>query len=551
MISLNLVYFSLLSLFTLGKENNYMDNKPMTIGISFTTGSRSHIQYVLEITNILNQRGHNIHYLTMDHFKSIGNDYNVTYHSVGDVVMDASDFKLKPFTKKDGFFSGITGVEQYIAQVYTQSFPQYEKFYKIHKPDLMICDYVTSSCVDSASKYNIPLIFNYQALGYTGKPPSYHNVNSGLEATTIENLSFFERFKYGIYGPLKNLYDFYPISKALKKVRSSFGVPKLGKMTELTHMGLGISNSYFGLENPKSLGSHIIPIGPIFTDNIPRLTEEFQSFLESHSKVLYIAFGSLIKFESKLSANILQHIHQLFDQELLDGVIWAGMKNTKLEDFPEKYYVNGVGYSTKEIMKGIDKRFILTPWAPQQAILNHQSTKLFLTHGGVESIYEAVHSATPMLVIPHVGDQPRNAMLITERGIGDYLEWPVDNDKTIHSKFVNLLDSNNVELRSKLNQLQLISKFSSSRKVMAADLVETYARSAQQCRLTSKPQPFETPCEVKLFLPLDETMSPFRAYLIDVYLFTGSLLIVALCLIFNFGYYIFKLFVFKKREKLD
>jgi UDP:flavonoid glycosyltransferase YjiC (YdhE family) len=44
-------------------------------------------------------------------------------------------------------------------------------------------------------------------------------------------------------------------------------------------------------------------------------------------------------------------------------------------------------------------------------------------------MYEAVHSATPMLVIPHVDDQPRNAILITERGIGDNLEWPVDNVK--------------------------------------------------------------------------------------------------------------------------
>jgi hypothetical protein len=86
---------------------------------------------------------------------------------------------------------------------------------------------------------------------------------------------------------------------------------------------------------------------------------------------------------------------------------------------------------------------------------------------------------------------------------------------------------------------------------MAADLVETYARSAQQYRLISKPQPFETPYEAKLSLPLNETMSPFKAYIIDVYLFAGSLLIIALCLLFAVGYHTFKLFGSKIKEKLD
>jgi hypothetical protein len=64
----------------------------------------------------------------MDHFKSIRNNYNVTYHSFGDAVMDASDFMLRPFSRKDGLFSGITGIEKYIAQVYTQSLHRYENF---------------------------------------------------------------------------------------------------------------------------------------------------------------------------------------------------------------------------------------------------------------------------------------------------------------------------------------------------------------------------------------------------------------------------------------
>uniref|UniRef100_A0AC35ES08 Glucuronosyltransferase n=1 Tax=Panagrolaimus sp. PS1159 TaxID=55785 RepID=A0AC35ES08_9BILA len=53
----------------------------------------------------------------------------------------------------------------------------------------------------------------------------------------------------------------------------------------------------------------------------------------------------------------------------------------------------------------------LVIWAPQPAILAHPKCKLFITHGGYNSLLESVNNAIPLLLMPIFGDQWRNAML--------------------------------------------------------------------------------------------------------------------------------------------
>ena len=47
-------------------------------------------------------------------------------------------------------------------------------------------------------------------------------------------------------------------------------------------------------------------------------------------------------------------------------------------------------------------------WAPQADILGHPSIKAFVTQGGVNSLYEAMHNAVPVALLPVLADQPYN-----------------------------------------------------------------------------------------------------------------------------------------------
>jgi glucuronosyltransferase len=52
---------------------------------------------------------------------------------------------------------------------------------------------------------------------------------------------------------------------------------------------------------------------------------------------------------------------------------------------------------------------LVRAWLPQQDLLGHPVVKVFLTHGGIHSVYEALWHGQPMVVMPLATDQFDNA----------------------------------------------------------------------------------------------------------------------------------------------
>ncbi|MBZ4015938.1 glycosyltransferase [Streptomyces purpurogeneiscleroticus] len=64
----------------------------------------------------------------------------------------------------------------------------------------------------------------------------------------------------------------------------------------------------------------------------------------------------------------------------------------------------------------------VTDRLPQPLLL--ECVDLFLTHGGFNSIREALRTATPLAVLPQFGDQPANAERVEELGLGRHITDP-------------------------------------------------------------------------------------------------------------------------------
>jgi glucuronosyltransferase len=60
-------------------------------------------------------------------------------------------------------------------------------------------------------------------------------------------------------------------------------------------------------------------------------------------------------------------------------------------------------------------------WLPQNDILGHVKTKLFITHAGANGMAEAAYHGVPMICSPFFGDQTDNSQFAKDVGIGEIL----------------------------------------------------------------------------------------------------------------------------------
>ncbi|MER6710175.1 glycosyltransferase [Streptomyces sp. NPDC000877] len=87
----------------------------------------------------------------------------------------------------------------------------------------------------------------------------------------------------------------------------------------------------------------------------------------------------------------------------------------ELDDCTVVVSTSGVPVDTE----GLPGHVHVTERVPQPLLL--ESVDLFVTHGGFNSIREAMRTGTPLAVLPHFGDQPANARRVEELGLGRHI----------------------------------------------------------------------------------------------------------------------------------
>ena len=60
----------------------------------------------------------------------------------------------------------------------------------------------------------------------------------------------------------------------------------------------------------------------------------------------------------------------------------------------------------------------LMHWLPQNDLLGHRKTKLFITHCGNNGLHEAMYHGVPIIGFPFFGDQVYNRFLVESHGFG-------------------------------------------------------------------------------------------------------------------------------------
>ncbi|KAD7480480.1 hypothetical protein E3N88_03616 [Mikania micrantha] len=122
--------------------------------------------------------------------------------------------------------------------------------------------------------------------------------------------------------------------------------------------------------------------------------------------VVFVCFGSMCVFNKEQLKEIaigLERSEQRFLWVVRNPQWHSGVQELDLDAFPQ-------GFLTRTQDKGL----VVKNWAPQRAILSHESVGGFMFHCGWNSIFESLVEGVPMVAWPLYKEQKMNRAFIVE-----------------------------------------------------------------------------------------------------------------------------------------
>ncbi|KAM3682130.1 hypothetical protein ACJW31_12G049000 [Castanea mollissima] len=236
-----------------------------------------------------------------------------------------------------------------------------------------------------------------------------------------------------------------------------------------------------GLCVPDGPTPPIFCIGPLISNtNQDGEEHECLNWLNSQPSrsVVFLCFGSLGSFSEKQVKEIAVGLENSGQRFL--WVVRNPPPDTDKDPKLDELLPTGFLERTK------DKGFVVKQWAPQVAVLSHDSVGGFVTHCGWNSVLEAVWCGVPMVGWPLYAEQRLNrAVLVAETKLGLELNESEDgfvSATELEKRVKELMDSEvGTELRERISGLRVEAvaavKEGGSSHVALAKLAEVWRQS--------------------------------------------------------------------------
>ncbi|KAF2358196.1 UDP-glucuronosyl/UDP-glucosyltransferase [Trinorchestia longiramus] len=164
---------------------------------------------------------------------------------------------------------------------------------------------------------------------------------------------------------------------------------------------LTLINGHPALDNPVPLLPNQVYIGTINAQPPMPLPKDLEEFVSGSGDagLIYFSIGSVARSED-IPDRAKKAFVEAFSR-LPQRVIWK--------------------YEGDDIL--LPPNVITRKWLPQQDILGHPKTRLFISHCGNLGTQEAKYHGVPVLAVPITFDQPRNAARMVYKGLALSLDW--------------------------------------------------------------------------------------------------------------------------------
>ena len=301
--------------------------------------------------------------------------------------------------------------------------------------DVMISDAENGPCDSLLAEYlEIPLIL-YSNFGYAMVPWIYSPSNLGSTTTQAHDITSNGIFTLKLFQLLDNwatFYIYYPwyfyplISEIGKKYEYNNSVINSGFIC--SKVSLLLINTLTSTDYPRPLRPHFKFIGGFYVEEAQPLPKDLEEFIQSASGqgVIIMSFGTLCSHE-------INDLHRVFDNvfsRLQQGVIWGNFGGKS---------ING---STSNVLQ--------RQWIPQNDLLGHPNTKLFITHCGMSATHEAIYHGVPVLALPVIADQMRNSQRLCDRlQMGQKLDIDKITENSLFAAINDVLNNRSYSMNAK------------------------------------------------------------------------------------------------------
>ncbi|XP_036266711.1 UDP-glucuronosyltransferase 3A2 isoform X1 [Pipistrellus kuhlii] len=197
-----------------------------------------------------------------------------------------------------------------------------------------------------------------------------------------------------------------------------------GSRPDLCHLQqkaeLWFVNSDFAFDFARPLLPNTVYVGGLMAKPVEPIPQDLEDFIAQFGEAgfVLVALGTIVDVAGSRQA--LEQMHRAFAQ-LPQGVIWKCSPSLWPEDIPLAANVK------------------LMHWLPQSDLLAHPSIRLFVTHGGMNSVMESIQHGVPMVGIPLLVDQPGNFIRVEAKHLGVSIPIEQLNAETLALKMKQVI----------------------------------------------------------------------------------------------------------------
>ncbi|XP_034735992.1 UDP-glucuronosyltransferase 2C1-like isoform X1 [Etheostoma cragini] len=263
--------------------------------------------------------------------------------------------------------------------------------------DLVLTDPGIGGGAMLARRLQVPLVFNVrwtiQGEAHFLIAPSPLSYIPFTATELTDKMTFPQRIK-NVLSYTLGMYTMSYITEPHYKplVKKYFG-PSVDYSTFFLDADIWLMRNDFVFEFPRPTMPNIVYIAGFQCKPPKPLPVDLEEFVQSSGDhgVIMMTLGTLVE---KLPQDVAEEIAAAFAQ-LPQKVVWryTGQKPANL-----------------------GKNTLLVNWLPQNDLLGHPKTKVFVTHGGTNGVQETIYHGVPVVGLPLFFDQADNLSRIKAKG---------------------------------------------------------------------------------------------------------------------------------------